>query len=85
MDELARHIFAIRTAHAVAAGLRICKTEPATSVCPCCQREQLDVARRRRNTAYVNEELIWLEPCGECFEIDTAAFQEQWDDYYNSR
>jgi cytochrome c553 len=77
-----RHILATRTAHLVQAGLDI--SQPLEeSVCPCCQEQRFDVRKRRRNTAYVNEESNWLICCGECHESDVEDYAELWDTYYH--
>ena len=53
--------------------------------CPCCERDMPDVERRRRNTAYVDDELNYLVSCGECHARDLEYYQELWDDYWRGR
>lgn len=53
--------------------------------CPCCQRQMRDVMSRRRWSSYVDENLNWLESCGECHKRDCDDFESLWEDYYRSR
>jgi hypothetical protein len=48
--------------------------------CPACGRESETVAKRRRNTMFVDEEQNYIESCLECFETDDHYWQERWDD-----
>lgn len=61
------------------------KKRGSMKTCPCCERDMPDVERRHRNTAYVEEELNWLESCNECFQADWEHFADMWREYYGSR
>lgn len=52
------------------------------TVCPCCEQLMPDVRKRRKNTAYVNDESNWLICCGACFQDMLEYYAELWDTYY---
>lgn len=81
MDDIERHRIATTTAHLVERGLDISEPTKLT-VCPCCEQEKPDIRKRRKNTAYVNEESNWLVSCDECFQDTVAYYAELWADYY---
>jgi len=58
--------------------------EPKEGTCPICSRTG-QIAKRRRNTSYANDENNWQVSCEGCFEEDYARFQDLWDEYYGSR
>ena len=52
--------------------------------CPQCGRWfRYTRKKRRRNTAYCEDELNWLYSCRECYEYDCDYFEELWKDYYS--
>lgn len=53
--------------------------------CPCCGEIKEDVKRRRRNTAYVNDENNFLTACRECQDRDDEYYAERWEEYYSGR
>lgn len=58
-------------------------TPDRTGVCPCCKSYMPDIATRRINTAYVNDELNWQTSCGECFLETVDHYNELWDTYWS--
>jgi len=50
--------------------------------CPFCATCVDSVELRRRNTAYVDDELNWLIACEECHQADFDYYAERWADYY---
>ncbi len=67
-------------AHMVSAGFNI-GTEEADGCCLYCRREG-KVARRRKNTAYVDEKRNWMESCRECFQEAVEYYADLWQQYY---
>ena len=55
---------------------------PAAGKCPICERPG-QIAKRRRNSSYANDEENWLVSCEECFKDDTHCLDEMWEDYYS--
>ena len=53
--------------------------------CPCCGDCSGTVERRRRNTAYVDDECNFLNSCQECKDLDDEQFAELWAEYYAGR
>lgn len=53
--------------------------------CPCCGELRPDVEVRRRNTAYVDDDLNYLESCLLCYEGDCQYFDELWAMYWSDR
>lgn len=53
--------------------------------CPICGSLSDSVARRHRNTAYVDEESNYLTACRECQDRDDEYFAERWAEYYSGR
>lgn len=53
--------------------------------CPCCERLRYDVKRRLRNTAFLDDELNWLDSCLDCYQDDYEYYADLWHDYYHSR
>lgn len=51
--------------------------------CKCCKKFRLSIKKRRRNTAYVNEESNWLTACKECQQEDDEYNRERWAEYYS--
>ena len=41
--------------------------------------------RRRRNTAYNEDENNFVFQCGSCFEIEEAHWADMWSDYNSGR
>lgn len=52
-------------------------------VCPVCQRPGPDIAKRRLNAAYADDDLNWLVSCRDCFDERQDQLGEMWDDYYS--
>ena len=57
--------------------------KPTTGQCPVCSLEKPDVATRRLNTMYHNDESNWLHSCGDCYADAVDHYRELWDEYYN--
>lgn len=59
--------------------------EPEHSgICPGeCQSFKTTIKMRRMNTAYVDEDLNYIECCNECFEEVQAHWKDMWDEYYS--
>lgn len=57
--------------------------EDLPDACPVCGRKTDDIAKRRRNAAYVDDGKNWLVSCAACFERDTAMLDEMWSEYYS--
>ena len=58
-------------------------TEYYPTFCPCCERYQQGVERRRMNTNYVEAESNFMTSCEECFEDSEAHWSEMWREYYS--
>lgn len=80
MDAIERHHISTTLAQLIGRGLRI-EYAPMQDLCVCCREYKLDVARRRLNAAYANDELNWLDSCGDCFEEAVEHYQDLWDTY----
>jgi len=39
--------------------------------------------RRRRNTAYVNDEDNWVFQCDKCFKREQEYWKDMWHEYYS--
>lgn len=62
--------------------------EELPHVCPHCDvpdhyHDSTTVAKRRLNTAYVNDESNWFVSCKACYDDLYAMYEEQWKDYYS--
>lgn len=55
------------------------------TICPHCGRPSRDVASRRINTAYVDDNLNQRTECGQCHSRTIEYYDELWDDYNRSR
>jgi hypothetical protein len=51
--------------------------------CPTCGVSDGTVARRRRNSAYVDDAENWLVSCMSCYKEDWQRLQGDWDEYYD--
>lgn len=56
---------------------------PAPDICPVCELKKPDVATRRLNTMYAEDESNWATSCGECHAEAVEYYRELWDEYYN--
>jgi len=52
--------------------------------CEFCGDELPDVERRRRNTAYADDEMNFITTCLKCFETDCEYWKYRWDEYYGN-
>ena len=50
-------------------------------ICPVCGEPKLDIAMRRLNAAYTDDDLNWLISCRDCFDDQQFLLSEMWDDY----
>jgi len=62
-----------------AAGEAVESDETLPSICPLCGDVSDTIAKRRRNTAYLDDKNNWLISCKACFEEDYENFQELWE------
>ena len=70
-----------------AAGFQV-SDEMLPERCPLCGQPDYDsgqavIAKRRLNTAYVDDKKNWLVSCESCFEERVAEYQEMWDEYWS--
>lgn len=83
-DEVEKEHLKLKVAHFVSAGLELALPSHLEA-CPCCNRETIDIKKRRLNTAYVKDEANWLESCYDCYQQRVDHYSELWTDYYLSR
>lgn len=70
------------TADLVSAGLEIIDSERVdATVCPGCGILKPDVAKRRINTAYHDDESNWQVSCRECWKETIEHYRELWAEY----
>lgn len=50
-------------------------------ICPYCEKQCEDIARRRLNTRYGDEESNWITSCYSCWEERIDHYNELWDEY----
>jgi hypothetical protein len=76
-----RHHLNMAKVKMIHAGVRF-EAEETVGICLCCKQERKDVARRRLNTAYVEDKRNWLSSCERCYEEAVEHYQNLWDDYW---
>ena len=52
-------------------------------ICPGCNEAKPDIAKRRLNAAYADDDLNWLVSCRDCFNEEQSRLGEMWDDYWS--
>lgn len=52
-------------------------------VCPQCKKQCHTVKRRKRNTAFNDDENNYIEVCFECWQEDCQYWDERWNDYWS--
>lgn len=56
--------------------------QPIEGICPVCGQTG-QIAKRRRNASYVDDEINWMISCEVCFQEDYDQLASQWEDYYS--
>ncbi len=82
--DIERHRSNTTLANMMNAGFRIEPETKGKGICPCCKKEVDDLAKRKLNTAYVEEDRNWLTSCGDCFEETVSHYSNLWAEHYNS-
>lgn len=65
------------------------EVENLPPICPICNLPDYKtgsqvIAKRRLNTAYVDDELNWLVSCLDCYNEQYEWYAELWDYYYSN-
>ena len=63
------------------AGVEAESEDALPETCQCGRAE--NIARRRLNTAYADDEQNWLVSCLNCFEQEVEMYEEMWADYWS--
>lgn len=61
----------------------VSEEQPKIDTCPVCERKSDDIKRRRRYSAYANEEENWLTSCQDCYDTDYSHLRDDWEEYYS--
>lgn len=66
-------------------GKRLAGTQVDSDATTCHCGSTKQVAKRRLNTAYADDERNWYTSCVDCYIEAYEQFKEQWEDFYASR
>lgn len=58
---------------------------PHDGMCAYCNRQQPDIANRRLNAMYTDDDSNWMESCYDCYSETVDYYAELWDEYYRSQ
>lgn len=83
-DELSKLRLKQLSAHAVSAGAEFVtdSNPPHAGTCPRCDKPADDIATRRLNTAYHEDDRNWLHSCRACWEDTVEYYRELWQEVY---
>lgn len=82
LDALKKHRENMVAVRLVSAGLRI-EEDVSVVICPYCKREGEDIKKRRKNSAYVDDNRNYTVSCLSCYEETVEYYSDMWADFWS--